>query len=121
MGSGIVNNLLDSGHRVMVWNRHKDKTDDFASKGADVGESPSDIVYASDITFCCVSDPNAAKEVIFGPDGVLSAMDATKGYIELTTIDNDTALDIADAVRSKGGRFLEAQLQVIIFFKSIYY
>lgn len=35
----------------------------FADAGAQVAHTPSDVVDAADITFSCVSDPQAAKDV----------------------------------------------------------
>lgn len=49
--------------------------------------------------------------MVFGNCGVLSEMDPTKGYVEMTGIDAETSKDIADAINSKGGRYLEAQIQ----------
>lgn len=63
MGSGIVKNLINSGHKVMVWSRTASKCDAFAAAGAQVGKTPSDVVDETDITFSCVSDPQAAKDV----------------------------------------------------------
>merc|ERR1712130_637447 len=61
MGSGIVKNLLNSGHNVIVWNRTTDKVKDFVEAGAKEALTPSDVIADSDITFSCVADPQAAK------------------------------------------------------------
>ena len=63
MGSGIVKNLINSGHSVTVWNRTEAKCRAFRAAGAIVGETPSDVVEMTDIIFSCVSDPQAAKDV----------------------------------------------------------
>ncbi|XP_073884897.1 cytokine-like nuclear factor N-PAC isoform X10 [Macaca fascicularis] len=57
MGSGIVSNLLKMGHTVTVWNRTAEK------EGARLGRTPAEVVSTCDITFACVSDPKAAKDV----------------------------------------------------------
>ena len=36
---------------------------DFVRDGAEHGSSPSEVVQACDITFSCVSDPTALKDV----------------------------------------------------------
>lgn len=36
---------------------------DFVKAGAKQGLTPSDVVLAADITFSCVADPQAAKDV----------------------------------------------------------
>ncbi|XP_037072398.1 putative oxidoreductase GLYR1 homolog [Pollicipes pollicipes] len=111
MGSGIVKNLLNSGHKVHVWNRSSDKCDDFVRAGAEHGLTPSDVISAADVTFCCVSDPQVAKDIIFGNCGVLQEITTTKGYVEMTGIDAETSQDLADAIGAKGGRYMEAQVQ----------
>lgn len=63
MGSGIVKNLINSGHDVCVYNRTQDKTEKFERAGARVMLTPSDVIENSDITFSCVSDPAALKNV----------------------------------------------------------
>lgn len=49
--------------------------------------------------------------MVFGNCGVLQEMDTRKSYVEMTSIDQETSKDIEDAITSKGGRYLEAQLQ----------
>lgn len=63
MGSGIVKNLLNSGHQVVVWNRTITKIHKFVEIGARSAHTPSDVIDSTDITFSCVSDPSAAKDV----------------------------------------------------------
>merc|ERR1712203_310539 len=111
MGRGIVNHLLHSGHGVTVWNRTTEKVRDFLEAGAREALTPGDVIAESDITFSCVSDPQAAKDMVFGNCGVLSEINTTKGYVEMTGIDADTSQDIAEAISLKGGRYLEAQVQ----------
>ena len=48
--------------------------------------------------------------MVFGNCGVVSASLVGKGYVEMTGIDPETSQDIADAIISKGGRYLEAQV-----------
>uniref|UniRef100_A0A4W5MGV5 6-phosphogluconate dehydrogenase NADP-binding domain-containing protein n=1 Tax=Hucho hucho TaxID=62062 RepID=A0A4W5MGV5_9TELE len=63
MGSGIVSNLLKMGHVVTVWNRTVEKCDLFIQEGARLGRTPAEVVSMCDITFSCVSDPKAARDV----------------------------------------------------------
>lgn len=68
MGCGIVKNLINSGHKVVVWNRTATKCRKFEEAGAEIKQTPSDVIDSTDITFSCVSDPQAAKDVslLFG-------------------------------------------------------
>eukprot|EP00096_Caligus_rogercresseyi_P009459 TRINITY_DN321_c0_g1_i1.p1 TRINITY_DN321_c0_g1~~TRINITY_DN321_c0_g1_i1.p1 ORF type:complete len:503 (-),score=196.60 TRINITY_DN321_c0_g1_i1:246-1754(-) len=111
MGGGIVKNLLNSGHSVSVWNRTSEKCDEFVKAGALKALTPADVILDSDVTFSCVSDPQAAKDMVFGNCGVLTEISGNKAYVEMTGIDGDTSEDIAEAICLKGGRYLEAQVQ----------
>ncbi|XP_041969973.1 putative oxidoreductase GLYR1 homolog isoform X1 [Aricia agestis] len=112
MGCGIVKNLLNSGHKVLIWNRTAAKCKDFEKVGATIAVTPCDVVEEADITFSCVADPQAAKEMVFGNCGVLHCPTLEgKGYVEMTSIDADTSHDIVEAISGKGGRYLEAQIQ----------
>jgi 3-hydroxyisobutyrate dehydrogenase-like beta-hydroxyacid dehydrogenase len=66
------------------------------------------VVASSDITFAMVSDPVAARKICFGKQGVLEGITTGKGYIDVSTIDPQTSIEISQAISNKGGRFLEA-------------
>ncbi|XP_029715238.1 cytokine-like nuclear factor N-PAC isoform X1 [Aedes albopictus] len=111
MGCGMVKNLLNSGHSVVVWNRTATKCRKFQEAGAEVADTPSDVIEMTDVTFSCVADPQVAKELVFGNCGVMSANLVGKGYVEMTGVDPETSQDIAEQIIAKGGRYLEAQIQ----------
>lgn len=56
---------------------------------------------------------NQFFQLVFGNCGIISSNQHFdgKGYVEMTGLDGDTSQDIADAIVSKGGRYLEAQIQ----------
>lgn len=63
MGSGIVKNLLSSGHEVVIWNRDSSQLKEFQNMGAEVAMTPYDVARQADIIFSCIFDPLALKEV----------------------------------------------------------
>ncbi|CAG5105888.1 Oidioi.mRNA.OKI2018_I69.chr1.g2541.t1.cds [Oikopleura dioica] len=108
MGGAMAMNLLRTGHDVSVWNRTASKTIPLRNRGATVYDTKRQIVENCDIIFACVSDPKAAREIVFGNGGVLKYMNDQKAYVDMSTVDPETAIAIGEAIRSKGGRFLEA-------------
>ncbi|NWR38997.1 GLYR1 reductase, partial [Tachuris rubrigastra] len=108
MGRGGVSNLLKMGHTVTVWNRTAEKCDLFIQEGARLGRTPAEVVSTCDITFACVSDPKAAKDLVLGPSGVLQGIRPGKCYVDMSTVDADTVTELAQVIVSRGGRFLEA-------------
>jgi len=108
MGTAMAARLVDAGYDVTVWNRSKEKCEPVASKGAKVADTPQKLIEACDVTFACTSDPASARAVVFGENGVLAGITAGKRYVDMSTIDEETACEIGAAIVAKGGRFLEA-------------
>lgn len=104
----MTNRLIDAGYDVTVWNRSKEKCEPFAAKGAKVADTPREAVETCDLVFACTSDPKSAMAVVFGTDGVLAGISEGKRFVDMSTIDEDTAKQIGDAVTAKGGAYLEA-------------
>lgn len=104
----MAKNLLAKGFSVTVWNRDSTKCAPLVEAGAKQASSAAECVEASSITFAMLADPAAASAVVFGPNGVLEAMKAGKSYVDVSTVDDTTALKIGEAITAKGGRFLEA-------------
>lgn len=108
MGNAMARNLLKAGFDLTVWNRSADKCRPFAELGASVAGTPRQVAEAADITFAMLADPAAAEAVCCGVDGVAAGIVAGKGYVDMSTVSPETAQSVAAAVRSRGGRFLEA-------------
>ncbi|XP_056639667.1 cytokine-like nuclear factor N-PAC isoform X1 [Diorhabda sublineata] len=122
IGMGIVKNLINSGHKVNLYNRTLKKCEDFKTQAdSDTNKvglvntyiTPCDVMQNSDIVFNCVSDPYNAKENVVGNCGITKVGDHLegKGYVEMTSIDPQTSKDMCEIIKSKGGRYLEAQVQ----------
>lgn len=108
MGGAMAKNLMHAGFDVTVWNRTVAKCASLQIQGAKVGTCPAAVVAACDFTIAMVSDPAAAMDLAFGPDGALAGVGPGHDYIDMSTVDGETAAEIAAAVRAKGGRYLEA-------------
>jgi len=110
MGQRLCKNLLNSGHQVTVWNRTSTKCKEFQEAGASTAKTPADVVGEADVVFACLADPKASKETVFGSFGVLSEIDSSKGFVEMSSIDPETSKDISEAIIARGGRYLEAPM-----------
>lgn len=119
MGKQLVTLLINSGHEITVWNRTPSKCKDLEKLGANIVKTPGDVVRESDITFSCLSDSNASQTIFFGNCGVGQEINATKGYVELTSMDYNISVEIENAVKANGGRYLEAQILICSLAKQI--
>lgn len=97
MGQAIVKKLLSSGHQDTVYNmtysilQGSILCQRWCPTGINTGRRGSKLY----ITFSCVADPFAAKEVVYGKNGVLCAINDKKGFVEMTSIDPETSLHIS--------------------------
>ncbi len=108
MGSQMVSRLLDKGHTVTGYNRTKSKAQWLIDKGMRWGATPRDVAAASDVTFAMVTNSDALAAITDGPDGLLSAMDAGKIFVDISTVSPAFSRATAAKVREKGGDMLDA-------------
>ncbi|XP_014280429.1 uncharacterized protein [Halyomorpha halys] len=110
MGRTIVHRLLQDGHDLIIYNRSPEKASDFKNIGVRIATSPAEVVVSSKIIFCCVADGAAAKNVMFSHDGCMLYLTPEKSFVDLSSCDVQSSLDMSEAVFSKGSRYLEVRL-----------
>lgn len=108
MGTGMVMNLIKTGHQVTVWNRTAEKCEEIVKAGADKAETVADLVKQCDITFSMVSDSEALRAIVYGENGAAAGMSEGKAFVDMSTVDIGTITGVEAAISSRGGRFLEA-------------
>jgi len=84
MGAPMARRLLDAGHEVTVWNRTRTRAE--ALEGAIVAATPAEAVQSSQAVLTMLFDDAAHEAVLFGPEGVLEALDPGAIHIVLSTI-----------------------------------
>lgn len=102
----------------------------FIQEGARLGRTPAEVVSMCDITFSCVSDPKAARDVskstsncrnasylsfvvkcpvffqlVLGPSGVLQGIRPGKCYVEMSTVDPETIAELSQVHSSTTRNF----------------
>jgi 3-hydroxyisobutyrate dehydrogenase len=107
MGAAIAARLIECGHDVIVWNRSADKAKPLADAGAKVAASPADLAANADAIITILTDAAAIDAVYHGPSGLLSGDVSGKLFIEMSTVQPDTEIALADKVRTKGAAFVE--------------
>ena len=104
MGRGMARNLLRAGHTLTVYNRSSEKAQALAGDGARVAESPAEACRDVEVVMTMVADDHAVEEIVFGRDGIASAMKKDCIHISHSTISPALArrLDSEHAQRSQG-------------------
>jgi len=105
MGAAIAARLIEVGHQVAVWNRTPGKAK--AVAGARLAASPFELTQRADVIISSLTDAAALDAVYKGPEGLLSSSVAGKLFIDMSTVLPATEVALAEAVRAKGGAFVE--------------
>ncbi len=107
MGAAIAARLMECGHDVIVWNRSADKTKPLADAGATLATSPADLAAQAEAILTILTDAAAIDAVYHGASGLLSGDVNGKLFIEMSTVQPETEIALADKVRGKGAAFVE--------------
>jgi len=90
MGSAMARNLLRAGHAVAVYNRSREKAEALAAEGARAADSPADACRDSAAVMTMLADDSAVERVVFGENGLASAL--ANGAIHISSSTISTAL-----------------------------
>jgi 3-hydroxyisobutyrate dehydrogenase-like beta-hydroxyacid dehydrogenase len=111
MGHGIGKNIVTKGYELTVLaHRNRAPIDDLIGKGAKEGKTPRAIAEASDVVFLCVTGSPQVEDLIFRKDGVLEGLKPGLIIADCSTAEPASTVRVADAVRAKGGHFVDTPL-----------
>jgi 3-hydroxyisobutyrate dehydrogenase-like beta-hydroxyacid dehydrogenase len=100
MGHSLAERLLGGEHEVTVWNRTPHKADDLVARGAREASSPAVAAEATEATFASLTDDDAVRAVVTGPEGVAAGL-GDGVLVDASTVSPETTADLAEAVRGR--------------------
>ena len=89
MGTPMATRLLHAGHDVTVWNRSVPRTASLARAGASVAVSPAGAADGVEFAITMLATPEAVNHVLFGRDGIASALSSGQTWIDMSTVGPD--------------------------------
>jgi 3-hydroxyisobutyrate dehydrogenase len=102
MGQALAGRLIDAGQDVTIYNRTRSKIELLEQRGAKVVDSAAELADR-DLVFTMVSADDDFKEVVLGPEGLLSNPDvAPRLLVDSTTI-SAAAAEVVRAAAAKRG------------------
>ncbi len=105
IGSAVAHNLLEAGYEVCGFRRSPAPA--FEEAGGVMCASAGDVVRQSDVVLMCLPNESAQSDVL---QEILSENLKTKCFIELGTYAETVKRDQAEAIQSRGGQVLEAEI-----------
>ncbi|MGA2672188.1 MAG: NAD(P)-dependent oxidoreductase [Terracidiphilus sp.] len=86
MGTPMARRLLAAGYEVTVWNRSRERAEALAAQGAWIAATPAEAARGAEAVLTSLFDDAAHEEVLFGPGGLLEALEPGTLHISLSTI-----------------------------------
>ena len=108
LGEAVGIRLLESGYKVIAHNRTLTKTQNLASKGARIVDSPSTVAKNSEIVITCVKDSIALKHVSFEEEkGIIHGYHKGLIIADMSTINPNHSKEIAKKFQERSITMLE--------------
>jgi 3-hydroxyisobutyrate dehydrogenase len=109
MGSGMAKRLLAAGHSLTVFNRTASRAAPFANLGARIADTPRAAAQKADVIIGMTADDESSRVMWLGEDGALAADNSPDALaIECSTLSHDWVLELAQQVRGRGFRYVDA-------------
>jgi len=107
MGYAMAERLAKAGCDIAVWNRTRSKAEPLAQSGAKVVNALTDLAEC-DIVFTMVAAGKDVKEVLYGPNGVMSQGKAPKIIVDSTSISLEESAEIRQKLAERNVKLLAA-------------
>jgi 3-hydroxyisobutyrate dehydrogenase-like beta-hydroxyacid dehydrogenase len=108
MGSGMANNLMHAGYRLIVNDLDAAKMAAFSARGAQAAATAAEVARQVAISITMVETTAQTEDVILGANGIISG--AARGHVVamMSTIDPNAAKRMHDHLLSRGIAMLDA-------------
>ncbi|MBP1690391.1 MAG: beta-hydroxyacid dehydrogenase, 3-hydroxyisobutyrate dehydrogenase [Deltaproteobacteria bacterium] len=108
MGASMCGHLMAAGHPVSVFTRTRTRAEPLLARGATWADTPRAVAAASDVVFTMVGHPADVREVVLGPEGVLTGAAPGTILVDMSTSEPALAREIAAAANARGIASLDA-------------
>ncbi|ANL42983.1 MULTISPECIES: NAD(P)-dependent oxidoreductase [Rhizobium] len=103
MGTAIVTRLIETGHKVSVFDLDAEKVAALTGKGAHAASSVASAISASQFCILSLNHASIVRAVVFGQKGIAAAASADKLLIDMSSIDPAETADMAKRLRGETG------------------
>ncbi len=108
MGQPMAHNLIKAGHAVSGFDVNRDAVDKLAAAGGAPMHQIGDACQDAEVVITMLPAGKHVRDVYFGEGGVLEAALAGTLLIDSSTIDVETARDVAHVADGKGFEMIDA-------------
>ncbi|SEA09919.1 3-hydroxyisobutyrate dehydrogenase [Arachidicoccus rhizosphaerae] len=104
MGLPMAKHLEKAAYPLSVYNRTKEKAEEFKGKAV-IADSIKELVGTADVIFTMLTNDQAVRAVY---DEIAAENIQGKLFVDMSTISRAISLEVNQALKAKGGAFLDA-------------
>ena len=119
MGNPMAANLIKAGYPISVFDRDAHKAKNLVALGASLAPSIVELGKHSQVVICSLPGPAQVKEVMFGEEGLISAMKSGTTIIDTSTSSVELAQELTKLLEQKNVGFLEAPVTNAVDFAAL--
>jgi 3-hydroxyisobutyrate dehydrogenase len=110
MGRPIAQRLLESGFKVAAYDRSRSKAEELTRFGGTVAESVAELSSSCDVVLSCLPSDEAVLDVYKGPDGVFAHALRGALFIDMSTVNPKTSLELSKLGSERGVDVLDVTI-----------
>ena len=108
MGTPMSQRLIKAGYSVTLFNRTKEKENQFVQQGITTASSPKELINQTDVVFLMVSDDAAIREILNGKEGLFSGSVKGKIFVNMSTVSPTVSKEIYALCKEKDADYIDA-------------
>lgn len=108
MGGPMARRLLEAGYAVTVYDVRAEACAPLRDAGAREARSLADLADSTDVVITVLPDDRAVEQVVFGPEGLASALRPGQVLLEMTSSRPSLTRRVAAAFAERGVGVLDA-------------
>ncbi|MFZ5691979.1 MAG: 3-hydroxyisobutyrate dehydrogenase [Pseudomonadota bacterium] len=108
MGGPMAQNLIKVGHEVLGYDISLDAVGKLVAAGGTAAGKPGAAAADAEVVITMLPSGNEVRETYLGPDGIIANARAGALLIDSSTIDVETAREVAAAAEAKGLLMVDA-------------
>ena len=108
MGAPMARNLIKAGHSLNLFDLNKDILSELAAQGGHISASPKEAAQGTELVITMLPAAAHVRSVWLGEEGVLAGIGEGVPAVDCSTIDPQTARDVAAAAAKQGVHMADA-------------
>jgi 3-hydroxyisobutyrate dehydrogenase-like beta-hydroxyacid dehydrogenase len=108
MGGPMARNVLNKGHRLVVYDTQPAAVAALVQAGARAAATPKEVAAASDVVITMLPDAPDVERVASGADGIAEGIKRGAVYIDMSTIDPGTTRRVGAVIAARGASMIDS-------------